>query len=343
MDAPGRRPDRHRRRGPGGRAAPGAQRLSGRNVGTSSRRGRQAAPRSFSDTLVRQGSLEAATALDTREPRISETSLDARRQRSRRKGRILRFFGKTFLTAAVILAAYIAWLLWGTGLYTSQQQRTLREDFAERVEQADPGQPPRAARLLRGGAYGVLQIPRIGVNAVVVQGTDIESLKKGPGHYPKTAHPWQRSGAVAIAGHRTTYGAWFYNLDRLKRNDRIRLVTDRGVFQYRITRLQVVAPTAVQVLRQTDEPTLVLTTCNPRYSAAQRLIAFADRVEPKRGGPPPAAQPADVEVAPPLLDPDEVVPLALWVLAGSGGLLAAFVAGGMVRERRGRRAPAGAG
>jgi sortase A len=118
---------------------------------------------------------------------------------------------------------------------------------------------------------------------VVVEGTDTEALERGPGHYEGTAFPWQPHGRVAIAGHRTTYLHPFYSLDALRRGDPIVLRTEYGTFTYEVTHTYITAPDGIlpdgsYVLDQTPAPTLALTTCNPRYSAAQRLIVLADRV-----------------------------------------------------------------
>ena len=71
---------------------------------------------------------------------------------------------------------------------------------------------------------------------MVVEGTDTESLKKGPGHYTDTAYPWQNTGRVGIAGHRTTYLAPFWSLNELRQGDRIVLATEYGIFDYRVAR-----------------------------------------------------------------------------------------------------------
>jgi sortase A len=189
--------------------------------------------------------------------------------------------GRTCLTVAFILASYLAWVLWGTGIYTAQQQDQLREEFQERLR--DPGPAP----VIPGGAYGILKIPSIQVNEVVVEGTDTEDLKKGPGHYEKTNDPWQARGRVGIAGHRTTYGQPFWDLDKVRRGDVITLITDRGTYAYRVTRSKEILPNQVGVLDPTGEPTLVLTTCTPRFSAARRLIVFGSLI-PGRGDAPPA-------------------------------------------------------
>jgi sortase A len=203
-----------------------------------------------------------------------QASKSAERAPARRRGRFLRGAGKTLLTAAAILAAYIVWLLWGTGFYYNHQQNGLREDLERRIESAagDPG------RVLPGQAYAILRIPELDLNEIVVQGTDTVALKKGPGHYQGTADPWEDGGRVGIAGHRTTYGAPFWDIDLLAEGDDIRLVTDRGTFDYVVTNTRIVPPSASDVLDGTRRPTLVLTTCNPRFSAAERLIVFAERV-----------------------------------------------------------------
>jgi sortase A len=183
------------------------------------------------------------------------------------------------LLAAAGVAGYIGWLLWGTGLTTKAAQHELREGFQGIVDTRRPDQAPKGAAPLPGSAYAELIIPRIDLDMIVVQGTDYESLKKGPGHYPDTADPWDDTGRVGIAGHRTTYLAPFYDLDAMRPGDRITLQTQYGTFDYRVDQVFVVPEEGSgSVLEQTATPTLVLTTCNPRYSSSQRLIVTADRV-----------------------------------------------------------------
>jgi sortase A len=142
------------------------------------------------------------------------------------------------------------------------------------------GQAPTSDGVVKvpGKAMAILKIPKIDVNYVVVEGTDTESLKKGPGHYTQTAYPWEDHGRVGIAGHRTTYGAPFWALEKLHEGDEIVLETEYGIFDYRVTRTLIIPPSDGSVLEPTVRPTLVLTTCNPRFSAAERLIVFAERV-----------------------------------------------------------------
>lgn len=205
----------------------------------------------------------------------------APRPRRPLSGLILKWFGIACLMVAAGLGGYIGWLLWGTGLTTKAAQNDLRHDFTQIVDTKEPAQAPPAGveQPLRASAYAEIVIPRIDLDLIVVQGTDEESLKKGPGHYPDTADPWDPTGRVGIAGHRTTYLAPFYSLDSMQVGDPITLRTEYGTFDYRVSRVYVIPePGSGIVLTQTPNPTLVLTTCNPRYSSRERLIVTADRV-----------------------------------------------------------------
>jgi sortase A len=133
----------------------------------------------------------------------------------------------------------------------------------------------REQRQLRtGDAVGRIVIPKIAVSFDVVQGTDDLSLQKGPGHYPETALPGL-GRTVAIAGHRTTYLAPFRHIDALRRGDRIVLEMPYARFTYVVQFRRIVLPTALWVTRDVGYDRLVLSACNPLYSAAQRIIVFA--------------------------------------------------------------------
>lgn len=196
----------------------------------------------------------------------------------RRPGSFLRIFGILCLVAAVGVGGYLGWLLWGTGLTTKRHQDELRRAFEPKL--VNPLPPPPAAGPVRlpGDAVAIIDIPRLDLDMVVVEGTDTESLKRGPGHYTETAYPWDDGGRVGIAGHRTTYGAPFWSLDKMRPGDPIILETEYGTYTYRVTRVLVLpADVAGRVLQQTERPTLVLTTCTPRFSASERLIVIAVR------------------------------------------------------------------
>jgi sortase A len=125
-----------------------------------------------------------------------------------------------------------------------------------------------------GDAVGTISISRIGASYDVVQGTDTASLEKGPGHYPQTALPGLDQ-TVAIAGHRTTYLAPFRHIDALSSGDRIVLTMPYGRFTYVVQYHKIVVPTALWVIKNVGYDRLVLSACNPLYSAAQRIIVFA--------------------------------------------------------------------
>lgn len=135
-----------------------------------------------------------------------------------------------------------------------------------------------------GDAIGRITIPKIGASYDVVQGTDTDSLEKGPGHYPATAFPGLGQ-TVAIAGHRTTYLAPFRHLDGLGPGDRIMLKMPYGLFTYVVQFHRIVLPTALWVTHNVGYERLVLSACNPLYSAAQRIIIFAKLQSVKPLGP----------------------------------------------------------
>jgi sortase A len=132
-----------------------------------------------------------------------------------------------------------------------------------------------AARVSTGEAIGRIVAPVMdGLNMVLIQGTDTASLEKGPGHYPETAFPGL-GGTVGIAGHRTTYLAPFRHIDSMQPGDRITLEMPYAHFRYRVQRTAVVDPGDVRVVRPVGYDRLVLSACNPIYSAEQRFIVFA--------------------------------------------------------------------
>jgi sortase A len=214
--------------------------------------------------------------------RLDPPALRGRIRTRRRLRLVLRTIGILCVLASVAIAGYIAWQQYGTSLTTKRWQSDLRPAMEGRVQERPVAAPPEVVKV-PGHAVAIIRIPRIDLDMVVVEGTDTEALKKGPGLYEDSAYPWDDSGRVAIAGHRTTYGAPFFSLDKLRPGDSIELATEYGTFEYVVTRLAITPPTGIlplgtSVLEHTNRPTLVLTTCNPRYSAAQRLVVFADRV-----------------------------------------------------------------
>jgi sortase A len=129
-------------------------------------------------------------------------------------------------------------------------------------------------RLQEGHAIGRIKIDRIGLNMVVIQGTDTASLEKGPGHYKATPIPGQ-PGTVAIAGHRTTYLAPFRHIDEIRPGDQIRIEMPYAAFTYTVYKHEVVDPGDVGIIKSHDFDQLVMTACHPPYSAAHRYAVFS--------------------------------------------------------------------
>jgi sortase A len=129
-------------------------------------------------------------------------------------------------------------------------------------------------RLQQGHAIGRIKIDRIGLDIVVVQGTDTATLQKGPGHYTATPIPGQH-GTVAIAGHRTTYLAPFRRINEIRDGDEIRVEMPYAAFTYTVEKHEIVDPSEVGIIKPVGYPRLVLTACHPLYSAAQRWAVFA--------------------------------------------------------------------
>jgi sortase A len=220
--------------------------------------------------------------------------------------RVLRLVSSVLIVVGVLLLAdVVATLVWQepvSAVYARVQQARLADRLEEmerqpvsaverRVLERLPAGRPRlgfaARRLLQrvedGAPVGRIRAARIGLDDVVVHGTGTGDLRQGPGHYPDTPLPGAR-GTVAVAGHRTTYGAPFRRLDRLDRGDRIEMLMPYGRFAYAVERTRIVEPTATWVTRRIRHDRLVLTACHPLYSAAQRIVVFARLQESQARG-----------------------------------------------------------
>lgn len=222
------------------------------------------------------------------------------RRRSRR-ARATRIAGNTLLVigAIALVWAFVIWR-WGdpvTGLYTRWQQRELAQELAV-VEQrftvpaAPTSSTPSPATLLaqriraqkaaerlsatakEGDPVGRIRVRRLALNMVVVDGTDSGSLKRGPGIDRRTALPGERQ-LVYIAGHRTTYGAPFAHIDRLRKGDEIELAMPYGKYVYRVTSWAIVPATDMARLRSRGREEVALQACHPRFSAKERYIVYA--------------------------------------------------------------------
>jgi sortase A len=214
--------------------------------------------------------------------------------------RLLTIFSTALITAGVVVlidvGVTLAWEEPVTSLYTEIQQgraagqlEDLEESFLQEssLPDVESRDSPRDARKLAdrfeaeletGKPIGKVKVPTIGVDSVVLQGTDAATLKKGPGHYPKTGLPGQRK-TIGIAGHRTTYLAPFRDIDDVDKGDEVILEMPYGTFTYEVEKTEIVDPTQVEIVRDVGHERVVLTACHPLYSAAQRYAIFGRLTE----------------------------------------------------------------
>jgi sortase A len=211
--------------------------------------------------------------------------------------RALRILAVALITAGIVTLADVAvTLLWKEPLSTiygsirqsqaAGQLEDLESSFRRHVEpqqvapRSDPSERARrlaglfSRRVEIGDPIGKIVIPRIGLDAVTLQGTDTATLQRGPGHYPDTSFPGQ-GRTIGIAGHRTTYLAPFNKINEIQDGDEVRLEMPYGSFTYRVQKHEIVDPTDVQIVDDVGYDRLVLTACHPLYSAAQRWAVFA--------------------------------------------------------------------
>jgi sortase A len=211
--------------------------------------------------------------------------------------RALRIFSISLITTGLVIltdvALTLAWQEPVSSIYGSIQQGKAEDELAE-LEASFPSTEDlealegvqgvtAKARVLAdrfaeeaetGRGIGRIEIPRIGVGTVVIQGTDSTSLQKGPGHYPETAFPGQGK-TIGIAGHRTTYLAPFHDIDKIQQGDDVIIEMPYATFTYEVNSTDIVEPSAVEIVDDVGYERLVLTACHPLYSAAQRYAIFA--------------------------------------------------------------------
>ncbi len=218
--------------------------------------------------------------------------------------RFSRILGTLLIAAGVLTLAWVI-VVWRwqdpfTAIYTHFEQSRLAHAYERRVATFKPrakggnlttvarelAQEARAYRLTlkTGSAVGRLKIGRIGLNMVVVQGTDHDTLKRGPGHYLQSALPGE-GHLIYVAGHRTTYLAPFAYINNIRVGDFITFELPYGVFTYRVARHYIVAANRVDELRDHGQEILRLQACHPRFFATHRYLVDAKLVSVRpRGG-----------------------------------------------------------
>lgn len=220
--------------------------------------------------------------------------------------RTVKASGWIMIGLGVLILAFLGYQLVGTNFLTARSQdlgqEAMEEHFVsaqEDIEVVDTLPPPQIdpdpdtnpspqdgqpvvhygePTPEQGLAFGVMTIPKVDAELVLFEGVDRATLKKGPGHMPWTPLPGQPGNAV-ISGHRTTYGAPFFDLDQLAAGDEILVETALGIHTYVVRSAFVVAPTAVEVTDPKRGAWLTLTTCNPKFSARERLIISAELID----------------------------------------------------------------
>ena len=207
--------------------------------------------------------------------------------------------GWALIWSGLFIFGYLGWQLYGTDWVNAGVQAEAAGELQGALASADPdpetvdtdeflegessGLPDTVEYTSEdpvavGEAFGFLSIPKLGIDELVVyEGVDRETLKSGPGHMEVTPLPGQAGNAV-ISGHRTTYGRPFFDFDLLAEGDRIEVETAVGTHEYEVRDTVVVKPTDVWVVDPRPGGWLTLTTCNPKFSARERLVVFAEMV-----------------------------------------------------------------
>jgi sortase A len=280
-----------------------------------------------------------------------------------RRGQVSGAVGRFLLCVGTVILLFVAYQLWGTGIAESHSQDVLRQKYDQEIHKADGRRAttstttpatisavpaPTTAAPAEGQPVGLLQIPKIGVNKVIVEGVSTTDLRQGPGQYgipgegPVTPLPGQ-AGNAGIAGHRTTYGAPFYNLNELVPGDPIVITTTQGVFTYKVTRSLTVSPSDVAVMDASTTPEVTLTACTPRFQATNRLVVqaalFSSQLTSPSTNTPTTTLPSSART--PLVtaadglagSQGDWVPALEW---GCGVLVAGLVVALMARRRRSR-------
>ena len=187
-----------------------------------------------------------------------------------------------------------------TTAYTAYEQRRLASNLDEQFDTWRPNREPvsqsaepakrddvsREAKRYRlgsedGDAIARIRIPRLDLNLVVVNGTSVSDLRRGPGRHLETYMPGEHE-LVYIAGHRTTYGAPFGDINELKPGDPITLELPYATVVYRVTRHRIVDDNDISVLESPHHEQLVLQACHPRFFASERYLVYATPVSVKQ-------------------------------------------------------------
>ncbi len=184
---------------------------------------------------------------------------------------------RQFFACAAVMLGYCAFVLGDSWIFQRRARQALDRQLSETKSATTPAAPQAIAQIGPDGLIGRIDIPRIGLSAVVFEGTDKVTLRRAVGHVAYTALPGQR-GNVGLAGHRDSF---FRPLRNIVLNDIITVTTVRGEYRYRVASTRIVSPYAVDVLDSGQTEILTLVTCYPFYfvgSAPSRFIVRAERI-----------------------------------------------------------------
>ena len=200
---------------------------------------------------------------------------------------LLSALAAVLLLSGALMAGFVVFLLYGTGIETRIEQRRLLQELESAPLSELPAPAGRALPTRTIGAYerpsvdlgdplGQLSIPSIDAEWVFVSGIGTDELRLGPGHFPDTPLPGER-GNMALAGHRTTHGAPFSRIDEIDPGDEIILTTPTGEHRYISIGTAIVGPADYSEIstQWPTIPTLSLVSCHPKYSTRQRIIVHA--------------------------------------------------------------------
>lgn len=215
--------------------------------------------------------------------------------------RSIQIFAWSLIWSGVFIFGYLGWQLFGTDVINAAVQAEAHEELEQTFEEPQDGLPdveeidplvylgedqvetpdpvefyPEEAPET-GAAVAFIRIDKIGVDEVIFEGVDRQTLKSGPGHMEGSPLPGQPGNAV-LSGHRTTYGRPFFDFDLLEVGDQIEVESAIGVHIYEIRETRIVQPTDVWVTDDRPGAWLTLTTCEPKFSARLRLVVWAEMV-----------------------------------------------------------------
>lgn len=240
----------------------------------------------------------------------SRRAVTRERRRQSRRLSVIGVVGEIFITAGLLVFLFLGWQLWLNDIIVGDQQNHVAADLAKSWDEGNTstsqesvtpnyGEPAISAKPATDATFAVMYVPRFGSDWVreIAEGIGVNDVlnTRRIGHYPSTQLPGEL-GNVALAAHRLTYGAPFRDIDQLRLGDKLYLKTKDGYYIYSFRNLEYVSPSGVGVLDPVPQRpgvaatqrVLTIMSCNPKFSVAERIIAYSvfDSWQPISAGPP---------------------------------------------------------